>query len=229
LKKGGYVLTLYSYYRSTASYRVRIALELKQIPYFHKGVSKLRKSDPEFTTNYSKLNPQKMVPTLIDGESSISQSLAIIEYLEERYPQGALLPTDALARAYVRQIALLIACDIHPLNIMRVRKYLTSAIGLNHSEKMNWYHHWVSEGLNAIEELLTKSKFRGNFCYGDQPTLADLFLVPQVYNAERFKCSLEPYSNIRKIYEECMSQSAFLAAQPHLQPDASEYDSEDEY
>ncbi len=223
------VLELYSYYRSTASYRVRIALELKNIPYIYKSVSKLRKGEPEFTAEYHKINPQKLVPTLIDGEAVITQSLAIIEYLEERYPQPALLPTDALAKAYTRQIALLIGCDIHPLSIMRVRKYLTIPIGLNHAEKINWYHHWLGEGLKALEDLLANSKFRGSFCHGDEPTVADIFLVPQVYNAERFNYSLEPYPTIRGIYKLCMNHPAFIAAQPHLQPDASEYSLEDEY
>lgn len=223
------MLELYSYYRSTASYRVRIALELKQIPYIYKSVSKLRKDDPIGTAEYQKINPQKMVPTLIDGEAVISQSLAIIEYLEERYPQPALLPLDTLARAYTRQIALLIGCDIHPLNIMRVRKYLTDPIGLNHAEKMNWYHHWLREGLKALEDILVNSKFCGSFCYGDKPTIADIFLVPQVYNAERFKLTLEPYPQVRQIHELCMNHPAFIAAQPHLQPDASEYSPNDEY
>jgi maleylacetoacetate isomerase len=223
------MLELYSYYRSTASYRVRIALELKKIPYLYKSVYKLRKNDPEFTKQYRKINPQKLVPTLIDGEVIISQSLAIIEYLEERYSQPSLLPIDIISRAYVRQIALLIACDIHPLSIMRVRRYFTSVMGVNFSQKMSWYRHWVSEGLQALEELLSNSKLRGSFCCGDEPTIADAFLVPQVYNAERFQCPLEPYPLIRKIHEVCMSYPAFIAAQPHLQPDASEYSPHDEY
>ncbi|MEH1942084.1 MAG: maleylacetoacetate isomerase [Nostoc sp.] len=223
------MLELYSYYRSTASYRVRIALEIKKIPYLYRSVSKLRKGEPEFTAEYRKINPQKLVPTLIDGKAAITQSLAIVEYLEERYPQPTLLPLDTLARAYTRQIALLIGCDIHPLSIMRVRKYLTSAIGLNHTEKMNWYHHWLGEGLNALEDILINSGFCGSFCYGDKPTIADVFLVPQVYNAERFKYSLDPYPTIRKIHKSCICHPAFIAAQPHLQPDASEYSPEDEY
>ncbi|BAY43568.1 putative maleylacetoacetate isomerase [Scytonema sp. HK-05] len=223
------MLELYSYYRSTASYRVRIALELKKITYLYKSVSNLRKGELQFTDEYYKINPQKMVPTLIDGEAVISQSLAIIEYLEERYPQPALLPKHSFARAYSRQIALLVACDIHPLNIKRVRQYLTSPMGHNHSEKMDWYRHWVDEGLTAIEYLLTNSKFRGSFCYGNEPTIADLFLVPQVYNAERFGCPLQPYPTIYKIYEVCMNHPAFIAAQPHLQPDVSEYSPDDEY
>jgi maleylacetoacetate isomerase len=223
------MLELYSYYRSTASYRVRIALELKKISYIYRSVSKLRKGDLEFTDEFGRINPQKMVPTLIDGEAVISQSLAIIEYLEERYPQPALLPKDTLARAYSRQIALLVACDIHPLNIMRVRQYLTSPMGHNQSEKMVWYRHWVDEGFKAMENLLAKSEFRGIFCHGDEPTIADIFLVPQVYNAERFGCPLERYPNIRQIYEVCMSHPAFIAAQPHLQPDVLEYSFDDEY
>ncbi|MBN3925246.1 MAG: maleylacetoacetate isomerase [Nostoc sp. NMS4] len=223
------MLKLYSYYRSTASYRVRIALELKKLPYIYQSVSKLRKGEPEFTAEYGEINPQKMVPTLIDGDVVITQSLAIIEYLEERYQKPALLPIDAVARAYTRQIALLIGCDIHPLNIMRVRKYLTLPIGLNHVEKTNWYHYWLGEGLNALEKLLVNSKFRGDFCYGNEPTIADIFLVPQVYNAERFEYPLEAYPNIYKIYELCVKHPAFVAAQPDLQPDASEYHPDDEY
>ncbi|NMG08226.1 maleylacetoacetate isomerase [Brasilonema sp. UFV-L1] len=224
-----FVLELYSYYRSTASYRVRIALFLKNIPYIYKSVSKLRKGESKFTAEFSKINPQKMVPTLIDGQAVISQSLAIIEYLEECYPQPPLLPKDSLARAYSRQIALLIACDIHPLNIKRVRQYLTSPMSHNDSEKMDWYRHWVDEGFTAIEFLLVNSTFRGSFCHGDQPTIADLFLVPQVYNAERFGCPLKPYPTICKVYEVCMNHPAFLAAQPHLQPDVLEYSPDDEY
>ena len=223
------MLELYSYYRSTASYRVRIALEIKKIPYLYRSVSRLRKGDLGFTAEFCKVNPQKMVPTIVDGQAVISQSLAIVEYLEERFPQPALLPAATLARAYSRQIALLIACDIHPLSIMRVRRYLTSPMGHNHSEKMDWYHHWLDEGLKALEGILANSKFRGSFCHGDEPTIADLFLVPQVYNAERFGYSLEPYQNIRQIYEICMSHPAFIAAQPHLQPDVSEYSSDNEY
>ena len=223
------MLELYSYYRSTAAYRVRIALLLKKIPYLYRSVSKLRKGDPEFTAEFGKTNPQRMVPTLVDGEATISQSLAIIEYLEERYPQPALLPIDALARAYSRQIALLVACDIHPLSIMRVRRYLTSPMGHTHAEKMTWYRHWVDEGLQAMEAILGNSKFRGSFCCGHEPTVADLCLVPQVYNAERFECPLEPYPNICQIYEVCMTHPAFIAAQPHLQPDVSEYSPDDEY
>lgn len=223
------MLELYSYYRSTASYRVRIALLIKKIPYLYRSVSKLRKGDLEFTAEFRKTNPQRMVPTLVDGEATISQSLAIIEYLEERYPQPALLPVEALARAYSRQIALLVACDIHPLSIMRVRRYLTSPMGHNHSEKRAWYRHWVEEGLQAMEDILENSKFRGSFCCGHEPTVADLFLVPQVYNAERFKCSLEPYPNICQIYKVCMTYPAFIAAQPQLQPDVCEYSPEDEY
>lgn len=223
------MLELYSYYRSTASYRVRIALEFKKIPYLYQSVSKLRKNDPEFTVEYSQLNPQKMVPTLIDGEAVISQSLAIIEYLEERYPHPGLLPNDILARAYIRQIALLIACDIHPLSVMRVRKFFTTTMDFNFSQKMSWYRHWVDEGLKALEEILSNSKFRGSFCYGDEPTMADAFLAPQVYNAERFQCTLSPYPIIRQINEVCMNHAAFIAAQPHLQPDVSEYSPNDEY
>lgn len=223
------MLQLYSYYRSTASYRVRIALEFKQIPYNSKSVVKLRKCEPTFTKEYSKINPQKLVPTLIDGEIAISQSLAIIEYLEELYPQPALLPNDAVSRAYVRQIALLIACDIHPLNIMRIRRYMTANMNVSFAEKMAWYRHWVNEGLQALEEILSNSKLRGSFCCGDEPTIADVFLIPQVYNAERFQCPLEPYPIIRHIHELCLNQPAFITAQPHLQPDASEYSSTDEY
>lgn len=223
------MLELYSYYRSTASYRVRIALELKKIPYLYKSVAKLRKNDLEFTIEYSRINPQKMVPTLIDGDAIITQSLAIIEYLEERYPQPALLPSDVLAKAYVRQIALLIACDIHPLSVMRVRKFFTSTMGFSFSQKMSWYRHWVDEGLKALEEILSNSKFRGSFCHGDEPTIADAFLAPQVYNAERFQCSLSSYPIICQINEVCMNHPAFIAAQPHLQPDVSEYSPNDEY
>ncbi|WP_375758020.1 maleylacetoacetate isomerase [Corallococcus exercitus] len=222
-------LKLYSYYRSTASYRVRIALNLKGLAYQYQGVRGLRKGEPEFTERYLALNPQGLVPLLVDGDVPISQSLAIIEYLDELHPEPPLLPREPAARAHVRGIALYVACDVHPLNIMRVRKYLTQPLGHSQEEKMEWYRHWAVTGFEALERMLERSPHRGTCCHGDTPTLADLCLVPQVYNAERFKLPLDAYPTLKRIHDHCMTLPAFIAAQPHLQPDVSEYAPNEEY
>lgn len=213
-------MKLYTYFRSTAAYRVRIALNLKGLPYEAVPVHLLRseENDPA----YRALSPLGTVPALLtDQGDALTQSLAIIEYLEETHPQPPLLPADALGRARVRALALTIACDIHPLNNLRVLKYLTGTLGASEEEKMTWYRHWLADGMMAVERLLADHPATGDFCHGDAPTLADCCLVPQVFNARRFDCPLDAMPTIRRIAEACEQLPAFVAAAPHNQPDAA--------
>jgi len=213
-------MKLYTYFRSTAAYRVRIALNLKGLPYEAVPVHLLRseENDPA----YRALSPLGTVPALLTDEGdALTQSLAIIEYLEETHPQPPLLPADALGRARVRALALTIACDIHPLNNLRVLKYLTGTLGASEEEKMTWYRHWLADGMMAVERLLAGHPATGDFCHGDAPTLADCCLVPQVFNARRFDCPLDEMPTIRRIAEACEQLPGFVAAAPHNQPDAA--------
>lgn len=213
-------MKLYTYFRSTAAYRVRIALNLKGLPYEAVPVHLLRseENDPA----YRALSPLGTVPALLtDQGDALTQSLAIIEYLEETHPQPPLLPADALGRARLRALALTIACDIHPLNNLRVLKYLTGTLGASEEEKMTWYRHWLADGMMAVERLLAGHPATGDFCHGDAPTLADCCLVPQVFNARRFDCPLDAMQTIRRIAEACEQLPAFVAAAPHNQPDAA--------
>ncbi len=213
-------MKLYTYFRSTAAYRVRIALNLKGLPYEAVPVHLLRseENDPA----YRALSPLGTVPALLTDEGdALTQSLAIIEYLEETHPQPPLLPADALGRARLRALALTIACDIHPLNNLRVLKYLTGTLGASEEEKMTWYRHWLADGMMAVERLLADHPATGDFCHGDAPTLADCCLVPQVFNARRFDCPLDAMPTIRRIAEACEQLPAFVAAAPHNQPDAA--------
>jgi maleylacetoacetate isomerase len=209
---------LYTYYRSQASFRVRIALNLKGIQrddcFLH-----LEKGD-QFAAAYRAVNPQMVVPTLIDGDAKLFQSLAILEYLEERYPNPALLPADPLARAWVRGLALINAADSHPLIVPRVRHYLTDVLQLSDEQRLAWIQHWLGAGLEAIEALLAEHPSSGLFCHGDRPTIADICLVTQVTPAKTFACSLDPYPRAMRIYETCMAIPAFADAHPAKQPDA---------
>jgi maleylpyruvate isomerase len=211
-------MQLYTYFRSSAAYRVRIALNLKGLQaeqvYVH-----LRKGDQK-AADYLKLNPQGVVPTLVDGNAAIGQSLAIIEYLDEVHPQPALLPFDPVARARVRQLALLVACEIHPLNNLKVLNYLTGDMGLGEDKRLEWYRHWIDEGLTALEDLLASSPDTGAFCHGDSPGLVDVCLVPQIYNARRFDIDIAPWPTVARINEHCLGLDAFAAAAPDVQPDA---------
>jgi maleylpyruvate isomerase len=211
-------MQLYTYFRSSAAYRVRIALNLKGLQaeqvYVH-----LRKGDQK-AADYLKLNPQGVVPTLVDGNAAIGQSLAIIEYLDEVHPQPALLPFDPVARARVRQLALLVACEIHPLNNLKVLNYLTGDMGLGEDKRLEWYRHWIDEGLTALEDLLASSPDTGAFCHGDSPGLVDVCLVPQIYNARRFDIDIAPWPTVARINENCLGLDAFAAAAPDVQPDA---------
>lgn len=214
------MLTLYTYYRSSASYRVRIGLQLKGLSHQTIPVHLIRDGGQHLQNSYRAINPGAMVPTLCDGDTTLTQSLAILEYLEETHPAPALLPTDAVGRARVRALALTVACDIHPLNNMRVLKYLTGTLQLTDEGKNRWYRHWVQEGLAIIEAHLARDAQTGLFCHGDSPTLADCCLIPQVFNAQRFAVELTPYPTISRINARCLELPAFIAAHPARQVDA---------
>jgi len=209
---------LYTYWRSSAAYRVRIGIELKGLAREDVAVdlSKGEQNSPA----YRKRNPQGLLPLLEDGETSIGQSLAILEYLDERYPEPPLLPEEPAARARVRQLALLIACEIHPLNNPRVLGYVTGELGQSDDARLRWYRHWIATGLGAFEALLQESPQTGRFCHGNTPTLADIVLVPQIYNARRFECDLAALPRIVAIDAQCRELPAFKAAAPEAQPDA---------
>jgi maleylacetoacetate isomerase len=210
-------ITLYSYFRSSAAYRVRIALNLKNIDYRIRPIHLLKNGGEQFAPDYLALNPQGRVPALVINDHILTQSSAIIEYLEEVYPEPPLLPADPLDRAYVRALAQLIACDIHPLNNLRVLNYLKE----NHrlEDKNGWYRHWVREGFDALEKRLEKNG-KGRFCFGDTPGMADAFLVPQVYNGLRFDCGVNDFPLIGDVYWNCMQERVFIEAAPENQPDA---------
>lgn len=212
-------MKLYGYYRSSTSYRVRIALNLKELDYRQQPVNLLQGEHREGP--YRQLNPQGLVPALeTDEGEQLTQSLAICEYLEERYPEPSLLPANAVDRARVRALVGLLAIEIHPLNNLRVLKYLTGELGIDEDTKLGWYRHWIAEGFDALEAMLAGDPRTGRYCHGDQPGLADACLVPQVYNAERFGCDLESYPTIRRIHAACNELPAFARAHPAEQPDA---------
>ncbi len=214
------MLKLYSYYRSSASFRVRIALNLKGLPYEYVPVHLVRSGGEQLAEAYRAVNPDGLVPALADGDMLLQQSLAMIEYLEETHPQPALLPAAAADRAYVRAVALQIACEIHPLNNLRVLKYLKGTLGVSEDAKQEWYRHWVTSGFATLEKRLASDPRTGKLVFGDQPTLADLCLVPQVWNARRFEIPLDDYPTIARISEYAMSLEAFEKAAPAAQPDA---------
>lgn len=212
-------MKLYGYFRSSAAYRVRIALNLKGLAYDQDFVHLTRGGGQQFDPNYLRLNPAGLVPTLVDGPAVLTQSLAIIEYLEETHPAPPLLPFGAVARARVRAIALTVACDIHPLNNLRVLNYLTRDLGHSEDDKLRWYRHWIAKGLGALETMLDGHPMTGRCCQGDQPTLADVCLVPQVFNARRYNCDLKPYPTVTRITDTCNELPAFADAAPDRQPD----------
>jgi len=211
-------MELYSYFRSSASFRVRIALALKGLPHDYKPVHLVRNEQADGA--YAALTPHRLVPALVDGGEVLSQSLAILEYLDESYPQPPLLPADALGRARVRALALDIACEIHPLNNLRVLRYLVKELGASEDAKNAWYRHWVETGLEAVERRLLADGATGLYCHGDTPGLADCVLVPQIFNAQRFDCRLDHVPTVMRVFDACMALPAFQAAQPSACPDA---------
>lgn len=210
-------MELYGYFRSSAAYRVRIALNVKGLEVTHIPLSIFEGEHKGQA--YRKKNPQGFVPYFTDGDVTMGQSMAILEYLEEAYPEPALLPRDAAGRARVRQLSGIIACDIHPVDNLRVLKYITDELGVSEAQKTAWYHHWIREGFKAFETLL-EGGASGDFCHGDNVTFADLCLVPQVYNARRFNCPLDDFPSILRITENCNRLAAFRDALPENQEDA---------
>jgi maleylpyruvate isomerase len=212
-------MKLYSYFRSSAAYRVRIALNLKGLPYETVPVHLLKEGGQQLAAPYRELNPTGLVPTLQEDDWALGQSLAILEYLEETHPAPPLLPADARQRARVRAIAQFIACDIHPLNNLRVLKYLKHELNVGEEAKNAWYRHWVEQGLAAVEAMLAGHPATGRYCHGEHPTFADLCLVPQVANARRFDCDLSAMPIIVRIDAACAELAAFQQAAPGSQPD----------
>ncbi|MBV8800150.1 MAG: maleylacetoacetate isomerase [Alphaproteobacteria bacterium] len=213
-------LTLYTYFRSSAAFRVRIALNLKGLTAQHKFVHLLKDGGQQFGADYARLNPQHLVPTLVHNGHPLQQSLAIIEYLDEVFPEPPLLPPDALGRAWVRAIALAVACDIHPVNNLRMRKYLHKELGRSNDEIRDWQVHWISLGFDALETMLAKSESTGRFCHGDVPTLADICLIPQMANARALNMGVEKWPTLALIERAAFALPAFLEALPKNQADA---------
>jgi maleylacetoacetate isomerase len=210
-------MKLYGYFRSSAAFRVRIALNLKRLPYDTASIH-LRRND-QSAPDYRAVNPQGLVPTLEDGAQTLIQSMAIIEYLDELHPEPPLLPKQPPDRARVRALADIVACDIHPINNLRVLRYLTRELGHDEEAIGKWYNHWIAAGFQAIEPLLAQDARTGTFCHGETPSFADIALVPQVVNSERYHLDLAPYPTVVRIYENCMRLEPFDAAHPRNQPD----------
>jgi len=213
-------MKLHGYFRSSAAFRVRIALNLKKLDYENAFVH-LRRGD-QTQSEFLELNPQGLVPALEVDEHRLTQSLPIIEYLDEMHPEPPLLPRDAAGRARVRALAAIVACDIHPLNNLRVLRYLHRPLGADQGAIESWYNYWIDSGFHALEGLLAGDSRTAAFCHGDRPSLADIALVPQVVNAERYRLDLAPYPTIARIFETCMKLDAFAAAHPERQPDREE-------
>ncbi|MBL0086529.1 MAG: maleylacetoacetate isomerase [Ideonella sp.] len=210
-------MKLYNYFRSSASYRVRIALALKGLSYDYVPVHLVKRE--HLDESYASVSAARLVPLLDDAGARVTQSLAIMEYLDETHPQPPLLPADPLGRARVRAIAMDIACEIHPLNNLRVLRYLVHDLKLSEDDKDRWYRHWVESGLEAVERQLAASPSR--YCHGDAPTLADCTLVPQIFNAQRFNCRVDHVPNVMRVFEACMQLDAFSKTQPSACPDAA--------
>jgi maleylpyruvate isomerase len=213
-------MKLYTYFRSSAAYRVRIALNLKALPYEAVPVHLLRNGGEQLGAAYRQVHPGALLPALEDDGETLLQSMAIMEYLEERHPEPALLPSGAAERARVRALALTIACDTHPLSNLRVMKYLVHTLKVDEQAKLEWMRHWMQLGLATFEAMLARDPATGRFCHGDTPTLADCCLVPQVYNALRYDLDLAAYPNIVRIHANCEALPAFQAAHPSRQPDS---------
>ncbi|KQR79488.1 maleylacetoacetate isomerase [Burkholderia sp. Leaf177] len=213
-------MKLYSYFRSSAAYRVRIALNLKGLGYDYAPVHLLRDGGEQLKPEYRELNPDGIVPTLVDGDDVLTQSIAIIEYLEETHPKPTLLPGSALDRAFIRSVALQVACEIHPIDNLRVLKYLKHTLKVGEEAKDTWYRHWLESGFSSLEKRLTNDPRVGALCFGNTPTLSDLCLVPQVFNARRFNLDMSRYPTIERIADHAGQIDAFARAAPGQQPDA---------
>ena len=209
-------MELYNYFRSSASYRVRIGLAIKGLDYEYKAVHLVRSQ--QLDESYAAVSAARLVPLLKDGDAFISQSLAILEYLDETHPEPPLLPSDPLGRARVRAIAMDMACEIHPLNNLRVLRYLVHSLKLSEDDKNRWYRHWVETGLEVVERQLAAQPAR--FCHGDSPTLADCTLVPQIFNARRMNCRLDHVPQVMRVFDACMALPAFERTRPENCPDA---------
>lgn len=210
------MLELYSYFRSSAAYRVRIALNYKTLKYKTHAIHLVKNGGEQHSASYKAINPQQLVPTLLDNNQPILQSLSILEYLEEQYPEPPLLPKDPITRANIRTCAQMVACDIHPLNNLRVLNYLKTHLNVEDNTKMQWYHHWIVTGFTAIEKFINGKKF----CFNDQVSMADICLIPQVYNALRFNVPMENFVKILSVYKHCINLPYFKTASPEQQPDA---------
>lgn len=211
-------MQFYGYFRSSASFRVRIALYLKNLPHDFKSIH-LRKGD-QFQAGYTKLNPQEQVPTIVTDKGDVLvQSPAILEWLEETHPAPPLLPKDPVERARVRAMAMVSGCDIHPIDNLRVLTYLQKALQVSEGQFEDWFNHWIALGFRGLEAMLAGHPKTGAYCHGDTPTLADIYLVPQVFNSLRFKLPMAPYPTIKRVFDHCMKHPAFDKAQPKNQPD----------
>jgi len=213
-------MRLYTYFRSSAAYRVRIALNLKGLAYEAIPVHLLRDGGEQLREQYRAINPSGLVPALQDDYITLTQSQAILEYLEDQHPKVPLMPKDAAGRARVRELSQIVACDIHPVNNLRVLRYLTDELKLGEEVKKEWYRHWLVGGLEVLETHLARDPSSGPLCHGHTPTIADCFLVPQVYNAQRHGIDISVYPNIARINTLCAEMPAFVAAHPSNQPDA---------
>ena len=215
-------MKLYTYWRSSAAYRVRIALALKGLSYQSHFIHLIKDGGEQLKPDYEAINPQHLVPSLeLKDGKVLTQSMAILEFLEEAYPEPALLPEGNHDRAYVRAVCQSIISDIHPVDNLRVLSYLTGEFGIDSEQKLNWYKHWITLGFEALEKTLSQSGFMGPYCHGCMPTFADICLVPQVYNARRFNMDLTPYPNIKQIDKTCQKLDGFVVALPEKQKDAA--------
>ncbi|ALK98162.1 maleylacetoacetate isomerase [Massilia sp. WF1] len=213
-------MKLYTYFRSSAAYRVRIALNLKGLQYDAIPVHLLRGGGEQLQEQYRSINPSGLVPAFQDDYITLTQSIAILEYLEDAHPQVPIMPKDATERARVRELAQIIACDIHPVNNLRVLRYLVHELGISEEKKNEWYRHWLVSGLDVLEKHLARDPSSGPLCHGRTPTIADCLLVPQVFNAQRHGIDVSGYTNISRINAQCVQIPAFIAAHPSNQPDA---------
>jgi maleylpyruvate isomerase len=213
-------MTLYTFFRSSASYRVRIALNLKGLNYQQVPIHLRRGGGEQFASAYKAINPQALVPALEDGGRILTQSMAIMEYLDERYPIPPLLPSDAADKALVRSMALIVACEVHPIQNLRVLLHLKKNFKLSDDDLNGWARHWIDLGFSALEQMVVTGQRRAKFCFADTPTLADICLVPQLANARRFGCDLAQYPTLLQIEAHCAALPAFANAAPEKQPDA---------